>query len=324
MFDGIEDVQARLTEQRYVCDRRLATVVFLATRIGKPILVEGPAGVGKTELAKALGGRARHRADPPAVLRGARRGQGAVRVGVRQAAALHAGAAREDRRAARAGRETSTTPPSCCAARRTSSSPSASSSSARSCARCAPSARRSCSSTRSTAPTRSSRRSCSSSCRTSRSRSPRSGRSGPTTAAARGAHEQPLARAQRGAQAPLPAPAARLSRAGGGARDRPPQGARDPRRARRRARRDDPAAADGSTCARRRASARPSTGPRRSWSSAPTRSTKRAHRGDAQRDRQVRPRRREGARGARSSTAAATAHDHGMRTARHGHRTTHH
>ena len=54
MFDGIEEVQARLTDQRYVCDRRLATVVFLATRIGKPILVEGPAGVGKTELAKAL------------------------------------------------------------------------------------------------------------------------------------------------------------------------------------------------------------------------------------------------------------------------------
>jgi MoxR-like ATPase len=54
VFDGIEDVQARLTEQRYVCDRRLATVVFLATRIGKPILVEGPAGVGKTELAKAV------------------------------------------------------------------------------------------------------------------------------------------------------------------------------------------------------------------------------------------------------------------------------
>jgi MoxR-like ATPase len=55
VFDGIEEVQARLTDQRYVCDRRLATVVFLATRIGKPILVEGPAGVGKTELAKALG-----------------------------------------------------------------------------------------------------------------------------------------------------------------------------------------------------------------------------------------------------------------------------
>jgi MoxR-like ATPase len=54
VFADIEEVRARLTEQSYVCDRRLATVVFLATRIGKPILVEGPAGVGKTELAKAL------------------------------------------------------------------------------------------------------------------------------------------------------------------------------------------------------------------------------------------------------------------------------
>jgi MoxR-like ATPase len=55
VFDAIDDVQARLTEQRYVCDRRVATVVFLAAKLGKPILVEGPAGVGKTELAKSLG-----------------------------------------------------------------------------------------------------------------------------------------------------------------------------------------------------------------------------------------------------------------------------
>jgi MoxR-like ATPase len=54
VFTSIDDVQARLAAQQYVCDRRLATVVFLATQLNKPILVEGPAGVGKTELAKML------------------------------------------------------------------------------------------------------------------------------------------------------------------------------------------------------------------------------------------------------------------------------
>lgn len=56
MFESIEDVAEKLRGQDYVSDRRLATVVFLATRLNKPILVEGPAGVGKTELAKALAG----------------------------------------------------------------------------------------------------------------------------------------------------------------------------------------------------------------------------------------------------------------------------
>ena len=55
-FAGVDDVRERLAAQRYVCDRRVATVVHLATAIGKPVLVEGPAGVGKTELAKAVAG----------------------------------------------------------------------------------------------------------------------------------------------------------------------------------------------------------------------------------------------------------------------------
>ena len=54
MFESIEEVREKLAEQEYVCDRRLATVVYLAVKLDKPVLVEGPAGVGKTELAKSL------------------------------------------------------------------------------------------------------------------------------------------------------------------------------------------------------------------------------------------------------------------------------
>jgi MoxR-like ATPase len=53
-FASIDEVAARLAAQGYVADRALATTIFLADRLGKPILAEGPAGVGKTELAKAL------------------------------------------------------------------------------------------------------------------------------------------------------------------------------------------------------------------------------------------------------------------------------
>ncbi len=53
-FASVDDVISRLRSHAYVCDRRIATAVFLADRMEKPILVEGPAGVGKTELAKVL------------------------------------------------------------------------------------------------------------------------------------------------------------------------------------------------------------------------------------------------------------------------------
>ncbi len=54
MFDSVEKVETLLSEESYICDRKIATVVFLAEKLEKPVLVEGPAGVGKTELAKVV------------------------------------------------------------------------------------------------------------------------------------------------------------------------------------------------------------------------------------------------------------------------------
>lgn len=50
----IETIQDALREHQYVCDRSLATVVYLSIAMGKPLLLEGEAGVGKTEVAKVL------------------------------------------------------------------------------------------------------------------------------------------------------------------------------------------------------------------------------------------------------------------------------
>ena len=51
---SIDAVQSMLADQGYVCDRSLGTVVFLSLSLGRPLFLEGEAGVGKTEIAKAL------------------------------------------------------------------------------------------------------------------------------------------------------------------------------------------------------------------------------------------------------------------------------
>lgn len=55
-FATADAVKAALSTQKYIASGEIATIVYLAQKLGKPLLTEGPAGVGKTELAKAIAG----------------------------------------------------------------------------------------------------------------------------------------------------------------------------------------------------------------------------------------------------------------------------
>jgi MoxR-like ATPase len=54
MFDSIQSAIDGLAEQKYIATEEIATAVFLSLKMEKPILVEGPAGVGKTDLGRSI------------------------------------------------------------------------------------------------------------------------------------------------------------------------------------------------------------------------------------------------------------------------------
>ena len=54
MLPQIAEIQRQLEGQHYVTDRAIATTIYLAMQLRKPVLIEGQAGVGKTEIAKVL------------------------------------------------------------------------------------------------------------------------------------------------------------------------------------------------------------------------------------------------------------------------------
>ena len=54
MFQSVDQAIASLEKEKYICSKEIATTVYLAMKMEKPILVEGPAGVGKTELGKVI------------------------------------------------------------------------------------------------------------------------------------------------------------------------------------------------------------------------------------------------------------------------------
>ena len=77
-MQDVTQVKTALNQQNYIATDEIATVMYLADQLGKPLLAEGPAGVGKTELAKAWSKATGKPPHSPAMLRGTRREQSAL------------------------------------------------------------------------------------------------------------------------------------------------------------------------------------------------------------------------------------------------------
>ena len=77
-----QDVTAALAGEGYLADQGLATAAYLAYALEQPLLLEGEAGVGKTEVARALAAATGSRADPAAVPRGHRPPPRRLRLGL--------------------------------------------------------------------------------------------------------------------------------------------------------------------------------------------------------------------------------------------------
>ena len=92
-FESPRAVNDALRSVGYLADEGIAAVVFLADRLGKPVLVEGPAGTGKTQLAKSVSEMTGARLIRLQCYEGPRRVEGSLRMELQKAAAADPGGA---------------------------------------------------------------------------------------------------------------------------------------------------------------------------------------------------------------------------------------
>jgi MoxR-like ATPase len=113
MMSDVQTLQSAMAAEGYVATDDLAMAVHLALTLGRPLLLEGAAGVGKTEVAKGAASGAGHPADPPAMLRGLDASQAIYEWNYQRQLARHPRRA-EAARPARPSRSASSPRTTCC------------------------------------------------------------------------------------------------------------------------------------------------------------------------------------------------------------------